>query len=105
MFAGLRSQTPFIRSFQYPDTRMLLIVIENGFIRVPAPQRKPILVAQDAVTPQKESGPRIPITTPKTVATTTVETTTTTPSPTTSPLEKSSRQETVNKKGKTNILF
>jgi len=45
----------------------------------PSPQRKPILVAQDAITPQKEGGgPRIPITTPKTATTTTTESTTTT---------------------------
>ena len=45
----------------------------------PSPQRKPILVAQDAITPQKDGGgPRIPITTPKTATTTTTESTSTT---------------------------
>jgi hypothetical protein len=54
------------------------------------------------VTPQKDGGQRIPITTPKTISTTTttVATTTTTATTTISQAEeKSSHQDTVNKKG------
>ena len=66
-----------------------------------APQRKPILVAQDAITPQKDAGgPRIPITTPKTAITTPTEASSTTT--TASPVSRAPGESaSVNQKGRT----